>query len=424
MDDETTIAELTERVAMLEALVEKLAGEEPTTPPAPITPRSGGDDTTTASTPTTAGRPLPRRQMLGKAGAAAVGAVLGGAVAAVSTAGPAAAASGSFDSSTSDPALTAISTGSGAAIKATSSGSGRALDVDGSSQLRGPLEIMTSATTGLQITSTGVGELPDTGIQASASSVGVIADGAQWGVHGASDGVGVFGHGGNGYGILAVGAKANLHLMEPGDPYPAMVPPRSRTDAHESGEIYLDSNSDLWLCVADGTPGTWIHLGGPASSGTFTVLHRPVRVYTATAVTGIIHGIDPPPHRAASPPTPPPPSSPSTSPTPPPRPTPSARSSPTTSPHRRPPPPCAGATPKSSSPTASPPDSPPPRSPPRSTAKPTSPSTSSATTAEPPTSRPHPGQPLHSPGWPFTPTSPSAAPGAELSHVTTLSASG
>jgi hypothetical protein len=292
MDDETTIAELTERVAMLEALVEKLAGEEPTTPPAPIAPRSGGDDTTTASTPTTAGRPLPRRQMLGKAGAAAVGAVLGGAVAAVSTASPAAAASGSFDSSTSDPALTAISTGSGAAIKATSSGSGRALDVDGSSQLRGPLEIMTSATTGLQITSTGVGELPDTGIQASASSVGVIADGAQWGVHGASDGVGVFGHGGNGYGILAVGAKANLHLMEPGDPYPAMVPPRSRTDAHESGEIYLDSNSDLWLCVADGTPGTWIHLGGPASSGTFTVLHRPVRVYTATAVTGIIHGID------------------------------------------------------------------------------------------------------------------------------------
>jgi hypothetical protein len=292
MDDETTIAELTERVAMLEALVEKLAGEEPTTPPAPIAPRSGGDDTTTASTPTTAGRPLPRRQMLGKAGAAAVGAVLGGAVAAVSTAGPAAAASGSFDSSTSDPALTAISTGSGAAIKATSSGSGRALDVDGSSQLRGPLEIMTSATTGLQITSTGVGELPDTGIQASASSVGVIADGAQWGVHGASDGVGVFGHGGNGYGILAVGAKANLHLMEPGDPYPAMVPPRSRTDAHESGEIYLDSNSDLWLCVADGTPGTWIHLGGPASSGTFTVLHRPVRVYTATAVTGILHGID------------------------------------------------------------------------------------------------------------------------------------
>jgi hypothetical protein len=292
MDDETTIAELTERVAMLEALVEKLAGEEPPTPPAPITPRSGGDDTTTASTPTTAGRPLPRRQMLGKAGAAAVGAVLGGAVAAVSTASPAAAASGSFDSSTSDPALTAISTGSGAAIKATSSGSGRALDVDGSSQLRGPLEIMTSATTGLQITSTGVGELPDTGIQASASSVGVIADGAQWGVHGASDGVGVFGHGGNGYGILAVGAKANLHLMEPGDPYPAMVPPRSRTDAHESGEIYLDSNSDLWLCVADGTPGTWIHLGGPASSGTFTVLHRPVRVYTATAVTGIIHGID------------------------------------------------------------------------------------------------------------------------------------
>jgi hypothetical protein len=292
MDDETTIAELTERVAMLEALVEKLAGEEPTTPPAPIAPRSGGDDTTTASTPTTAGRPLPRRQMLGKAGAAAVGAVLGGAVAAVSTASPAAAASGSFDSSTSDPALTAISTGSGAAIKATSSGSGRALDVDGSSQLRGPLEIMTSATTGLQITSTGVGVLPDTGIQASASSVGVIADGAQWGVHGASDGVGVFGHGGNGYGILAVGAKANLHLMEPGDPYPAMVPPRSRTDAHESGEIYLDSNSDLWLCVADGTPGTWIHLGGPASSGTFTVLHRPVRVYTATAVTGIIHGID------------------------------------------------------------------------------------------------------------------------------------
>jgi hypothetical protein len=309
MDDETTIAELTERVAMLEALVEKLAGEEPTTPPAPITPRSGGDDTTTASTPTTAGRPLPRRQMLGKAGAAAVGAVLGGAVAAVSTASPAAAATGSFDSSTFDPALTATNTGGGSAIHATATNGGTPLRAEGSEFSAVAIEVSgTPGFAGIFVntpdTSMGVvGDAKDFGIFGMARSptgTGVFgtSDGGLTGVSGTGENgaTGVVGFSPDGVGAWAWGKSASLMLgpgQGLGDPNLGETPsPRTSVVAHQRGELVFDSNSDLWLCVADGTPGTWIHLGGPASSGTFTVLHRPVRVYNATAVTGIIHGID------------------------------------------------------------------------------------------------------------------------------------
>jgi hypothetical protein len=29
------------------------------------------------------------------------------------------------------------------------------------------------------------------------------------------------------------------------------------TGAHSKGELYMDSQATLWVCVASGTPGTW-----------------------------------------------------------------------------------------------------------------------------------------------------------------------
>ncbi|HEY6530697.1 MAG TPA: hypothetical protein VIY72_00230, partial [Acidimicrobiales bacterium] len=63
--------------------------------------------------------------------------------------------------------------------------------------------------------------------------------------------------------------------------------PRTTTDAHAKGEIYFDTNNDLWICVADGTPGTWVRLAGPGTAGPFTVLHAPARVYDTRPNSGL-----------------------------------------------------------------------------------------------------------------------------------------
>jgi hypothetical protein len=55
-------------------------------------------------------------------------------------------------------------------------------------------------------------------------------------------------------------------------------PVQSRTDAHEAGEIEADSNLDLWLCVAAGTPGKWRKIVGLNSAGAFHAI-TPTRVY-------------------------------------------------------------------------------------------------------------------------------------------------
>ena len=50
----------------------------------------------------------------------------------------------------------------------------------------------------------------------------------------------------------------------------------------QSGESIRDQNSDLWLCVAGGSPGTWVkvaHLApGATSGGAITYLSKPIRL--------------------------------------------------------------------------------------------------------------------------------------------------
>src|SRR4051794_40560320 len=72
---------------------------------------------------------IDRRHLLGRAGTAAVGAVLGGAAATIATATPAAAATGTFDSTDGTTALTASNTGGGRALALSANGPAPALDI-------------------------------------------------------------------------------------------------------------------------------------------------------------------------------------------------------------------------------------------------------------------------------------------------------
>jgi hypothetical protein len=59
------------------------------------------------------------------------------------------------------------------------------------------------------------------------------------------------------------------------------APPQSSSLPHLGGHVIGDNNNDVWLCVADGTPGTFRKLGGPATAGQLHVLPSTVRVYDA-----------------------------------------------------------------------------------------------------------------------------------------------
>lgn len=96
------------------------------------------------------------------------------------------------------------------------------------------------------------------------------------GVYGFSEvagGSGVVGFGStNSVGVLARGGRANARLFPEGTAVPA------RTDAHEAGELVNDSNGDVWLCTAAGSPGTWRKVSGPSTAGAFHAI-TPTRVY-------------------------------------------------------------------------------------------------------------------------------------------------
>lgn len=91
-------------------------------------------------------------------------------------------------------------------------------------------------------------------------------------------GYGVVGVGGvsGATGVYAQGAKANLELK------PGGTSPLARTDAHNTGEIIVDVDGNVWVSVTAGTPGIWRKLAGSASAGSFHAL-APARVYDSRA---------------------------------------------------------------------------------------------------------------------------------------------
>ncbi len=220
-------------------------------------------------------------RMLTRAGAVAAGAVLGGAAATVATASPAAAATGSFDTSNSTPAVTATSTGTGAAVQATNSAGGTAVVAES-----------TGADVAVDILSTETQE-NGTALRVEArgeTSGGLRVEGGKYGVWAsafeASDSVGVVAAGedglvsfARGYGAVLVADRAALLLDNQIGTSGAIPAPPSTTFTRSGGEVVFDGDYTLWLCVADGTPGTWRRLAGPSTAGALTVLPSPVRVY-------------------------------------------------------------------------------------------------------------------------------------------------
>jgi hypothetical protein len=80
------------------------------------------------------------------------------------------------------------------------------------------------------------------------------------------------------YGGEFFGGLAEVRLR-PGGPAPITL-----TNAHQAGELYVDENGTLWLCILAGTPGTWRELGGAMSSGAFHAI-APKRVYDSRTQT-------------------------------------------------------------------------------------------------------------------------------------------
>ena len=117
------------------------------------------------------------------------------------------------------------------------------------------------------------------GITESPSGIGVygLADAGTgstigvWGTTASPVGTGVLGSGGTG--VRASSGRTQLQLAgNPASPLGAGQP-------RVAGEVVLDVNRDLWLCVADGTPGTWTRLAGPSTAGSLSVLSSTTRIY-------------------------------------------------------------------------------------------------------------------------------------------------
>jgi hypothetical protein len=82
------------------------------------------------------------------------------------------------------------------------------------------------------------------------------------------------------YGGEFFGGLAEVRLR------PGGAAPITLTNAHKAGELYEDETNTLWLCILDGTPGTWREIGGATSSGAFHAI-SPKRVYDSrTAPAG------------------------------------------------------------------------------------------------------------------------------------------
>jgi len=141
--------------------------------------------------------------------------------------------------------------------------------------------------TGYGVVGTNTAATSGVGVRGTASSstgIGVLGApsdnvGATVGVVGESIsalGIGTLGHAKFfGIGVVGDSARSQLQLRRTQAP----APPLAAGLARLAGEIAFDQNGDLWLCVADGTPGSWHRLGGTNTAGVLTVLPATKRVY-------------------------------------------------------------------------------------------------------------------------------------------------
>jgi hypothetical protein len=102
----------------------------------------------------------------------------------------------------------------------------------------------------------------------AATTEGIRGDSTLTGVLGVGASSGVVGVGGSVGGLFS-GSSVALSL----DPQTTAGPAASGF----KGDLLVDSNGVPWLCIADGTPGKWIRVGGPQ------ILANPVRAYDSRA---------------------------------------------------------------------------------------------------------------------------------------------
>jgi len=77
------------------------------------------------------------------------------------------------------------------------------------------------------------------------------------------------------YGLMIEGRRATLRLRRPNGQQSA---PPDRFDSHNYGEITVDDNDDVWVCVGSGSPGKWRKIAGPDSAGAFHPI-EPARAF-------------------------------------------------------------------------------------------------------------------------------------------------
>ena len=142
-----------------------------------------------------------------------------------------------------------------------------------------PLAVGMTTTTELQTQLTMDGTLP-----ANTSAFVVAAANANAAVEGNSSSIGVLGNATTG--VMGVGDIGGVFS---GDSNAINLNPQSFAgesipsgDDHLKGDLLVDVNGVLWLCVADGTPGTWIRV----SHGGMRLLPSPQRAYDSRGVAG------------------------------------------------------------------------------------------------------------------------------------------
>jgi hypothetical protein len=138
--------------------------------------------------------------------------------------------------------------------------------------------------------STGFGLFGVTDIGTGATGAGLngTANSTGTGVSGNSQsGIGVQGNSATSIGGSFTGGSAPLYL---GPGLAAGAP----GGTHAKGELYLDNNAAMWICVAGGTPGTWVRVAtvpNGAKGGGIAYLSTPVRLLDArtSASSGLVN---------------------------------------------------------------------------------------------------------------------------------------
>jgi hypothetical protein len=143
---------------------------------------------------------------------------------------------------------------------------------------------------------TGVFGYPTVDSQSAAGVVGSVTGRTATGVIGnatgtSSTGVSGRANGGAGlrgegaYGLVASGGLAAVEFV----PNSAALPTAS-TDMHQGGELYVSAASEsglaieLWFCTVGGTPGIWTQIAGPTLQDQFHAIN-PIRVYDSRRTT-------------------------------------------------------------------------------------------------------------------------------------------